>query len=270
MNACDWFDVPYEERFNAALPWGYWLIAPGEVEEDTRLVDHEGRRWKSVREDFWEARLGMGTIIRDDDRNKELEFLLAILATMERRTVPIEESAIDIFGSWEGQRHYMAWLTGHGLLAYGSSDSQLSPEGHAILLMLASTRSPDAAPLPISLPTLRSFRGLAADDREDELREMLTAQEQKASHLQYRFIRQDLAQQPAILLAGVGLGPNIPLTRVLWSMLFPDKDARDRMLFWMNERVDRWQDWGGLAYRQGARALTERLLQLAFADQMID
>ena len=53
-------------------------------------------------------------------------------------------------------------------------------------------------------------------------------------------------------------------------MLFPDSYARDRMLFWMNERVDRWQDWGGLAYRQGARALTERLLQLAFADQMID
>jgi hypothetical protein len=42
------------------------------------------------------------------------------------------------------------------------------------------------------------------------------------------------------------------------------------MLHWMNERVDRWQDWGGLAYKQGARALTERLLQLAFADTLID
>ncbi len=265
MSARDWFDVPYEERFNAALPWGYWLIAPGEV-EDTRLVDHDGNRWNSVREYFWEARLGMGTIIRDDDRNKELEFLLAILATMERRTVPIEESAIDLFGSWEGQRHYMAWLIGHRLLSYGSSDSQLSPEGHAILLMLASTRSPDAAPLTIGLPTLRSYRGLAADDREQELRNILGAQEQLTRHLQYRLIRQDLAQQPAIVLAGVGLGPNIPLTRVLWSMLFPDSHARDRMLYWMNERVDRWQDWGALAYKQGARAFTERLLQLAFAD----
>jgi hypothetical protein len=269
MSARDWFDVPYEERFNAALPWGYWLIAPGEVEEDTRLVDHEGRRWNSVREYFWKARLGMGKIIRDDDRNKELEFLLAILATMERRTVPVEESAIDIFGSWEVQRHYMSWLTGHRLLSYRSSDSQLSPEGHAILLMLASTRSPDAAPLRIGLPTLRSYRGLAEDDREEELRSTLTAQEQLTRHLQYRFIRQDLGQQPAIVLAGVGLGPNIPLTRVLWSMLFPDSYARDRLLVWMNERVDRWQDWGMLAYKQGARALTERLLQLAFADQMI-
>ena len=270
MSARYWFDVPYEERFNAALPWGYWLIAPGEVEQDTRLVDHEGRRWNSVRECFWEARLGMGKIIRDDDRNKELEFLLAILATMERRTMPIEESAIDMFGSWEGQRHYMSWLTGHRLLAYGSSDSQLSPEGHAILLMLASTRSPDAAPLPIGLPTLRSYRGLVEDDREQELRNMLTAQEQFTRHLQYRFIRQDLADKPAIVLAGVGLGPNIPLTRVLWSMLYPDSYARDRMLVWMNERVDRWQDWGGLAYNQGARALSERLLQLVFADQLID
>ena len=99
---------------------------------------------------------------------------------------------------------------------------------------------------------------------------MLTAQERKTCHLQYRFIRQDLGQQAAIVLAGVGLGPNIPLTRVLWSMLFSDNYARDRMLVWMNERVDRWQDWGGLAYRQGARALTERLLQLAFADTLID
>ena len=270
MSPRDWFDVPYEERFSAALPWGYWLIAPGEVEDDTSLVDHDGQRWNSVREYFWEARLGMGTIIRDDDRNKELEFLLAILATMERRTVPIEESAVDLFGSWEGRRHYMAWLTGHRLLSYGSSDSQLSPEGHAILLMLASTRSPEAAPLPIGLPTLRSYRGLEEDDREEELRDILGAQEQLTRHLQYRFIRQDLAQRPAIVLAGVGLGPNIPLTRVLWSMLFPDSYARDRMLFWMNERIDRWQDWGQLAYRQGARALTERILQLAFADTPID
>lgn len=270
MSAREWFDVPYEERFNAALPWGYWLIAPGEVEADTRLVDHDGERWNSVREYFWEARLGMGEIIRDDDRNKELEFLLAILATKERRTVPIEESVIDLFGSWEGQRHYMSWLTGHRLLSCGSPDSQLSPEGHAILLMLASTRSPDAAPLAIGLPTLRSFRGLVPESREEELRDMLTAQEQLTRHLQYRLVRQDFGQQPAIVLAGVGLGPNIPLTRVLWSMIFPDSFARDRMLAWMNERIDRWQDWGELVYRQGARALTERLLQLACTDQLID
>ena len=71
-------------------------------------------------------------------------------------------------------------------------------------------------------------------------------------------------------LSGVGLGLNVPLTRVLWSTLFPDSYARDRMLFWLHERIDRWPAWGELAYRQGARALTERFLHLAFADKVIE
>ena len=48
------------------------------------------------------------------------------------------------------------------------------------------------------------------------------------------------------MLAGVGLGPNIPLTLVLWSITFADDYARDRMLFWLHERIDRWPGWGEL------------------------
>lgn len=148
--------------------------------------------------------------------------------------------------------------------------SLLSPEGHAVLLMLASTRKPNLAPLPIGLPTLESFHGLADNPTEDERERLIAEQEKAARHLRYQFTRQDLGGQPAIVLSGIGLGPNIPLTRVLWSMTFMDSYARDRTLFWMHERIDRWLDWGELAYRKGARAFTEHLLQLAFADKLID
>ena len=209
----------------------------------------------------------------DNERNEELEFLLANLAIRDTRSVPIEESALDLFGSWDRARHYSCWLNGQRLLASGREaypNSLLSPEGHAVLLMLASTRKPNLAPLPIGLPTLKSFHGLADNPTEDERERLIAEQEKAARHLRYQFTRQDLGGQSAIVLSGVGLGPNIPLTRVLWSMTFLDSYARDRTLFWMHERIDRWLDWGEMAYYKGARAFTEHLLQLAFADRLID
>ena len=273
MSAREWFDVPYESRFNPALPWGYWLIAPGELDDNSLFIDHNGDQWESVREYFWEARLGMSPITLDNERNEELEFLLANLAIRDTRSVPIEESALDLFGSWDRARHYSCWLNGQRLVASGREahpNSLLSPEGHAVLLMLASTRKPNLAPLPIGLPTLESFHGLADNPTEDERERLIAEQEKAARHLRYQFTRQDLGGQPAIVMSGIGLGPNIPLTRVLWSMTFMDSYARDRTLFWMHERIDRWLDWGELAYRKGARAFTEHLLQLAFADKLID
>ena len=273
MSAREWFEVPDESRFNPALPWGYWLIAPGELDDNSLFIDHNGDQWESVREYFWEARLGMSPITLDNERNEELEFLLANLAIRDTRSVPIEESALDLFGSWDRARHYSCWLNGQKLVASGReayANSLLSPEGHAVLLMLASTRKPNLAPLPIGLPTLKSFHGLADNPTEDERERLIAEQEKAARHLRYQFTRQDLGGQPAIVLSGVGLGPNIPLTRVLWSMTFMDSYARDRTLFWMHERIDRWLDWGELAYYKGARAFTEHLLQLAFADKLID
>ncbi|GGD50882.1 hypothetical protein GRI62_06415 [Erythrobacter arachoides] len=49
---------------------------------------------------------------------------------------------------------------------------------------------------------------------------------------------------PAIFLAGVDLGPIIPLTRVLWSIVLADYHASNWMLFWLYERIARWPDWG--------------------------
>ena len=272
MSARDWDEIPYSDRFNPNLPWGYWLVAQGELDGLPPLTDHTGQRWRSVREYFWVSRLGMAPIPRDDVRNEELEFMLATLVSLDRRVIPTEERALDLFGNWDRSRHYLSWLAGQKLLmpqTVADPNAELSPEGHAALLMLASTRSPDAAPLAIGLPTLKSFHGLAGTPDQEERDRLIAAQERATLHLQYRFGRKDIAGQPAIVLAGAGLGPNIPLTRVLWSITFADDYARDRMLFWLHERVDRWPDWGELAYRQGARALSERLMQLAFADREI-
>ncbi len=272
MSARDWDEIPYTDRFNPNLPWGYWLVAQGELDGLPPLTDHTGQRWRSVREYFWASRLGMAAIPRDDTRNEELEFMLATLVSLDRRVIHTEERALDLFGSWDRSRHYLSWLAGLKMLmpqTVADQNAELSPEGHAVLLMLASTRSPNAAPLAIGLPTLKSFHGLSGTPDQDEHDRLIAAQERATLHLQYRFGRKDIAGQPAIVLAGAGLGPNIPLSRVLWSITFADDYARDRMLFWLHERIDRWPDWGELAYRQGARALSERLMQLAFADRQI-
>jgi hypothetical protein len=272
VSAHDWIEIPYTDRFNPNLPWGYWLVAQGELDGLPPLIDPLGQRWRSVREYFWAERLGMAPIQRDDVRNKELEFMLATLVSLDRRVIYTEERAVDLFGSWDRSRHYMSWLAGQKLLMpqpEASLDADLSPEGRAVLVMLASTRSPDAAPRAIGLPTLKSFHGLAGKPDQAERDRLIAEQERATLQLQYRFGSKDIAEQPAIVLAGVGLGPNIPLTRVLWSITFADDYARDRMLFWLHERIDRWPDWGELAYRQGARALSERLMQFAFADREI-
>jgi hypothetical protein len=42
------------------------------------------------------------------------------------------------------------------------------------------------------------------------------------------------------------------------------------MYAWLHERLDRWHDWGDRAYRDGARSLSEHLLQLQFCDEPIE
>ena len=271
MSARD--DLPYEERRNAALPWGYWITAVGEVDGWPPLLDEEGRQWNSLREAFWVSRLSMGPILVTKIMHAELEFLLTVLALIDARTIHVEESVIDLFGDWDRSRFYGAWLHGQKLVepTNGSGlDTTLSPEGYAAMLMLASTRSPADVRLPVGLPTLRTHHGLdpAADPEARE--QAMAARERAADLLRFRFVREDIAGEPGIVLVGDALGPNIPLRRKLWSTTLLDAYARDRMYLWLLERVDRWQVWGEMAYRRGARALSEHLMQLKFADEPID
>ena len=92
----------------------------------------------------------------------------------------------------------------------GGLDADLSPEGRAVLVMLAPPGTPD----------------------QDERDRLIAVQERASLHLQDRFGRKSIAGQPAIVLARVDLGPNMPLIRVLRSVTFAGDHARRRMLFW--------------------------------------
>jgi len=191
----------------------------------------------------------MANITRSDVMHQELEFLLAVLVAIDRRVIHTEERALDLFGGYDRSRHYGAWLHGHALVEPSPAcdlDTKLAAEGCATLLMLASTRSPKAAPLPIGLPSLRPYHGLNFGMEEEARETILAAQERAAERLQYRFQREEIGKAPGIVLLGEALGPNVPLRRKLWSMTTHDPYARDRLYFWLHERIDRWPNWGEL------------------------
>ena len=260
----------YASRRNPKLPWGHWLMVDDHGSD--RIIDEEGRHWSSVRDCLWRSRLGMPKLDRDV-QDEGLEFLLTVLAVIDRRLLGIEEFTHALFNdSMVVAAHYAQWLIGQGLVEHnscGRPDGPLTCEGYAVLVMLASTRSPEHAPIPIGLNWINNRRGLDHGKPHKGLKELLSKQEALADQLQYRFVRRDIFDTPGIALVGEGLGPTIPLRRTIWSLSFPDNHARDRFYLWLHERLDRWLDWGEMAQAKSGRVLSEHLLQLAFADRPI-
>ena len=266
-------DIPYEKRRNSRLPWGYWLEATGDPNKRRALRDEEGRYWSSVREYLWCDRLNMKAPNNIETMHDQLEFLLAVLVAMERRIVPIEEAVDDLFHSWEQARFYGDWLSSLGIgVPMNDRDifDHVPTEGQAIVVMLASTRRSADVPLAIGLPTLDAHRGLDPAALTPEHDAAIAELEAFADRLDFRFSCTRIGREYAIKLVGDALGPNVPLRRTLWTLAFNDRYARDRFYLWLHHRVDRWNDWGQLAHRKGARALSERLLQLQFSDQIIN
>lgn len=264
--------TPFTMR-NPNLPWGYWLTETDGASVQKRYRDEEGHLWNSVREYLWVARLGMGRLINAEVMHNALEFLLAYLVTVDRRIVQTEEEVEDLFaGDWDATRFFRSWANGIGLISTPvdtASRDEPTPEARAILVMLASTRRPDAAPLAIGVPTLRSKHGLVIED-DARLQKVIKELEAYAAKLDYRFERFELNGIAALRLVGDALGPSMPMRRTLWSMIFDDRYARDRFYLWLRHRIDRWSTWGELTDRGGAKALSEHLLKLQFADQTIE
>ena len=197
--------IPYERRRNPNLPWGYWCTV--DPEHDPHLIDDTGTRWDSLREYLWCGRLGMARGSAFELEN-QTEFLLAVLAAIDRRTCYIEEQVIDLFkGSWDLARHYGSWLKGHGV-AEGLTGG-ITHEGHAMLVTLASTRSAGAAPIPIGLPTIGPARGLDYGRTRAERERVFKANETFALGLPGRFIREEITERPGIKLVGVPYLPHI-------------------------------------------------------------
>lgn len=256
-------DIPYEARRNPNLPWGYWVIAEEGI---AGIRDELGREWPSLRSYLWFDRLGMGGSSRHG-LEEQHELLLAVLAAVGRCVVTVEGITKDLFlGGWEAARHYECWLVGHRLVKNGLSGG-LTPEGHAILVMLASTRSAKSTPVPIGLPAIAPARALDWGTSRDERERVFAANEAFALGLPNRFERAEAVDRPAIRLLGYPEGPNVPMARVLWSLAFREDHDRDRFYAWLVNRIDRWQDWAEIARREGAQQLSEHLLQLAHADR---
>lgn len=267
--------IPYERRRNCALPWGYWLVANGERPGWPPLEDEDGRGWDSVRQAFWQGRLGMPHV-GDEAMTESLEFLLSVLAILDRRIIGLEERAMDIFDrNWGMSRFYAQWLHSQRLIDPSgmsgvSLEGPLSPEGRAILVMLASTRTPADAPLPIGMSWISAHRGLDHGFERADVEELVSRQEVHAQALDYRMVRVEIAGRPALRMLGPDVRPSIPRRRTVWSMVYPDYYARDRFYLWAHERIDRWEHWGGMAGREGAAALSAHLLALQFCDREIE
>ncbi|MFN3727609.1 MAG: hypothetical protein ACK4SZ_15050 [Allosphingosinicella sp.] len=100
--------------------------------------------------------------------------------------------------------------------------------------------------------------------REDALR----AFEREVALLRYVFARERVNDCHVLTLTGTRSEARLPLRRVMWSQSFPDQKVRDDFFGWIAERVDRWEDWGELAYRRGTEVLTQHLLELLAATRL--
>lgn len=215
------------------VAWGYWL----RKDPDTKgLVDDNGEVRESLRHYLWHDRLSMGSVLNLDLASEQL---LAVLHAASNRRVAQEEAVHEFFFEvWRESWHYRAWLEGQDLTERG----EVTVEGRAILRMLAATRRRDVADLaPLDFPTLHPWNGLDSGTTRARREQVMAVLEAVGRALRYRFVREPIAGRPAIKLIGYEMGNNIPLTRVLWTLTFPDDYARDRQFAWIAHRLDRWQ-----------------------------
>lgn len=243
-----------------AMPWGWWLRVV-----DGRLQDPDGNTWSSVREAFWRGRLGFPDTHVAPEQH---ELLLRVLMSLDRPFGDGVERNHDLFdGDMASWRFYMCWLHSVGLTVPAerlwSFSESLSEEGRSVLAMLQATREPGHAVLSFRA-VLEAVRGAGRSAADEDREQSLRLFERGVARLHFIFAREALAGRPVVTLTGFGDG-RMPLRRVIWSQSFADIDVRDNFFAWVAQRVDRWEDWGAMAYRKGADALTTHLLGLMAA-----
>jgi hypothetical protein len=197
------------------------------------------------------------------------EFIANYLAVVDGRFVADEERQFDIF---LGDRHlagfYHAFLEAAGLT--GAHGRELSPEGRAVLQMLIATRTQEDAQDAVGLSWIVANRTVAPRSERVEAAEQVARSEQVAARMLYRFATDTIASEPAVKLIGLHINHEIPVRSTLWTMTWPvgHEHARNRFYLWLVERIDRWEDWSEMVKENGARALTEHFMKLAFCDRL--
>lgn len=245
------------------LPWGWWLRANG-----AHFEDEDGRKWGSVRDAFWRGELGFPDThaVRE-----QLEFLLRVLLSIDMAERHNSERRFDLFrGNLILWTFYMCWLGTVGLLQRGSTDD-LSPEGQSVLMMLLATRDPEWEDLPIA-DVMAAVVAASCDPSDREREQALQDFEREVGFRRHVFARETVGQSQAIILTSMASGSptRMPTRRVAWSLAFDDVAVRDDLFAWIAARVDHWDHWGRMAYRQGSDAFTQHLLGLIVASQSKD
>ena len=242
----------------ADLPWGWWLRGRDHVFEDA-----SGRRWGSVRAAFWQGELGFPDTSFAPEQQ---ELLLRALTGVDSNWRGVLDHHYDLFGgNMAHWRFYMNWLAAIGMLEASSPESPLyrplSDLGRSVKLMLQATRNPEWVELPMRdvIDAVRASSRCSADDDRERAFQALEREVARRRHV---FARERLGRAYAITLTGISTEARMPTRRVMWSQTFADQRSRDDFFAWLAERVDRWDDWGALAYGSGAAALTQHLLRL--------
>ena len=257
----------YGDDRHPDLPWGYWMVSSGSVPGEPPLVDEDGREWGSVREAFWIDRLGLPSI-HSGWMNGIMEFMASYLAIADGRFVAPEERVRDIFlGDGHLDEFFRAYLLAAGLV--NDTDGRPTPEGRSVLLMLIATRTRENAADDIGLDWIIANRTVAGHSERIAAAEQIERRERVAARMAHRFATDTIGNEPAVKLIGLRITREIPVRSTLWTMTWPDGDrlARDRFYLWLLERIDRWEDWSELVTQDGARALTEHFMKLAFCDR---
>ncbi|WP_394653105.1 hypothetical protein [uncultured Sphingomonas sp.] len=242
------------ERHIGELPWGWWLRAGPDGFEDAN-----GHIWQSVRDAFWEGELGFPPVHFAPEQH---ELMLRAMNAVQEGWFG-RENRYDLFGGdmlfW---RFYLCWLASIGIIeaSHGRTalDAPLTPLGRSVLLMLQATCEPEfeRLPMPAVIAAVTADKGPDADTRE----RALLAFERAVGFRRHVFARENVGTQYLVTLTGIKVGARMPTRHVAWSQAFADAKSRDDLFAWAAERVHRWDDWGELAYRKGADALTRHLL----------
>ncbi len=262
-----------EERYGAnrhpGLPWGYWLISSTSNPGGSPLIDEDGKIWQSVREAFWVDRLGFPP--KQFTRSQHvLEFIASYLAIADGRFVEPKEHIFDIF---RGDRHlaefFKLFLTVAGLLS--GAQGGLTPEGRAVLMMLIATRTEGDADDEVGMRWIVANQTVEGRRERDDAARRVQIDEQVAARMLHRFTTDTIGGMPAIKLIGLRITREIPVRSTMWSATWPvgHDHARNRFYAWLVERIDRWDDWSAMVIADGARALSEHLMKLAFCDRFI-
>lgn len=250
--------MPGSRGIEGVQPWGWWLRVRAGVIEDA-----DGRQWRDVRQAFWEGHLGFPSTGHARERS---ELLLRVLASIERHWIGPEETERDLFcGDMLFWHFYQGWLASIGLVedrrGANSFTPPLTDEGRSVLLMLQSTRVPEWINLPFGA-VLEAVRRADRTEADDERERALRIFERAVTDLPYLFARETINGRHLVTLTGLDTGSRMPLRKVVWSLSFPADRVRDDFFGWLADRVNRWADWGELAYSKGADALTQHLLGL--------